>query len=323
MRIGTHSGTFHADEALGCFLLRRTGEFRGAEIVRSRDPEVLGALDCLVDVGGEYDPPRRRFDHHQRGFAETFGHGFTTKLSSAGLVYKHYGREIVSQELGLDSSDPQLDTVYLAVYKQFMEAVDGVDNGVSQWDAAGPPRYISNTSLSSRVSFLNPQWNEDESPERQREGFDKAMALTGEEFLECLNYTFKVWLPARTIVEEAMRGRAEVHPGGQVVRLPQYCPWKEHLYDLEKDLAVERPILYVLYTDQSGKWRIQCVSKSPGSFENRKSMPAAWAGLRDGALDEASGIPGCMFVHAGRFTGGNATYEGVLQMAIKSLESES
>lgn len=39
----------------------------------------------------------QRFDHHQRGFTEVFGHGYVTKLSSAGLVYKHYGRAIVAQ----------------------------------------------------------------------------------------------------------------------------------------------------------------------------------------------------------------------------------
>ena len=44
-------------------------------------------LDTL-DVGGVYDPTHDRYDHHQKGFSEIFGHGFTTKLSSAGLVYK-------------------------------------------------------------------------------------------------------------------------------------------------------------------------------------------------------------------------------------------
>ena len=74
-RIGTHSGSFHCDEALGCWLLRRTQEFAGAEIVRSRDPEVLKDLDVVIDVGGVYDAGSNRFDHHQRGFDETFGHG--------------------------------------------------------------------------------------------------------------------------------------------------------------------------------------------------------------------------------------------------------
>ncbi len=35
-----------------------------------------------------------------------------------------------------------------------------------------------------------------------------------------------------------------------------------------------------------------------GSFENRKSLPAAWMGLRDAELSEAAGIPDCVFVHA-------------------------
>ncbi len=45
-------------------------------------------MDAVLDVGGIYDPATDRYDHHQRGFEQAFGHGFVTKLSSAGLVYK-------------------------------------------------------------------------------------------------------------------------------------------------------------------------------------------------------------------------------------------
>lgn len=50
--------------------------------------QVLEGLDAVLDVGGVYDPNHDRYDHHQKGFEEVFGHGFNTKLSSAGLVYK-------------------------------------------------------------------------------------------------------------------------------------------------------------------------------------------------------------------------------------------
>lgn len=50
--------------------------------------QLLDTLDAVLDVGGEYDPSRDRYDHHQKGFNEVFGHGFVTKLSSAGLIYK-------------------------------------------------------------------------------------------------------------------------------------------------------------------------------------------------------------------------------------------
>lgn len=65
--------------------------------------------------------------------------------------------------------------------------------------------------------------------------------------------------------------------------------------------------------------RPQAVSKTASSFENRRSMPAAWRGIRDAALSSLSGIPGCVFVHAGGFIGGNDTYEGALAMARASL----
>jgi hypothetical protein len=88
LSIGTHNGTFHCDEALAVFLLRQTDIYRDADLKRTRDPLILDTCDIVVDVGAAYDPDRNRFDHHQRGFTEVFGHGFETKLSSAGLIYK-------------------------------------------------------------------------------------------------------------------------------------------------------------------------------------------------------------------------------------------
>ena len=72
-RIGTHSGTFHCDEALGCFLLRQTPAFSDAEIVRTRDPKVLQDLDIVIDVGGTYEPGeaarRQHCDLQRKGAA--------------------------------------------------------------------------------------------------------------------------------------------------------------------------------------------------------------------------------------------------------------
>lgn len=64
VKIGTHSGSFHCDEALGCFLLRQTDTFKDAEIVRTRDESVLSELDVVIDVGGKYDPGTYR-PHHR------------------------------------------------------------------------------------------------------------------------------------------------------------------------------------------------------------------------------------------------------------------
>ena len=57
-------------------------------------------------------------------------------------------------------------------------------------------------------------------------------------------------------------------------------PWKEHLFELEAEnkLSGESSILYVIYTDQNGMWRIQCVPVRPNSFENRLGLPEVSVG---------------------------------------------
>lgn len=45
----------------------------------------------------------------------------------------------------------------LQLYENFVEEVDAVDNGISQYD--GEARYTVSTTLSARVAHLNPRWN--------------------------------------------------------------------------------------------------------------------------------------------------------------------
>ncbi|CAL5442789.1 unnamed protein product [Camellia sinensis] len=320
--VGTHDGSFHCDEALGCFMIRLTTKFSAAEIVRTRDPKVLETLDAVLDVGGVYDPSRDRYDHHQKGFEEVFGHGFTTKLSSAGLIYKHYGMELIAKELQLDDRHPDVHRLYLAIYKSFMEAIDAIDNGINQFDTDQPPRYVNNTNLSARVGRLNLDWMDpDQSPEQENEAFQQAMALAGSEFLDSVRFHARSWLPARSIVMECLAERQGIDRSGEIMVLSRFCPWKLHLHELEEEMEIDPPIKYVLYQDDRSKhWRVQAVAISPDKFESRKPLPSQWRGLRDEELSKEAGIPGCVFVHMSGFIGGNQTYEGALSMAIAALK---
>ncbi|KAK7350046.1 hypothetical protein VNO77_08097 [Canavalia gladiata] len=322
-RVGTHNGSFHCDEALGCFMIRLTRKFNNAEIVRSRDPQVLEGLDAVLDVGGVYDPARDRYDHHQKGFEEVFGHGFSTKLSSAGLVYKHFGKEIIAKELKVDEEHQNVHYIYLAVYKSFMEAIDAIDNGINQYDTDQPPRYVNNTHLSSRAGRLNLDWTDpDQSPEKENEAFQRAMALAGSEFLDSVRFHVNSWLPARAIVMETLVARQTVDPSGEILVLTKFCPWKLHLFELEGEMKVNPPIKYVLYQDERSKqWRVQAVSVSPDRFESRKALPLQWRGLRDDELSKEAGIPGCVFVHMSGFIGGNQNFDGALAMARAALKT--
>ncbi|KAF6147517.1 hypothetical protein GIB67_014656 [Kingdonia uniflora] len=321
-QVGTHNGSFHCDEALGCFMIRLTNKFFEAEIVRTRESQVLETLDAVLDVGGVYDPTRDRFDHHQKGFGEVFGHGFETKLSSAGLVYKHYGLEIIAKELQLEEGHPDVHRLFLAVYKNFMEAIDAVDNGISRYDTDMPPKYVNNTHLSSRVGRLNLDWMDvDQSSERENAAFQRAMTLAGGEFLESVQFYAKSWLPARSIVMECLQARKDVDSSGEIMTLNRFCPWKLHIYELEEEIKIDPSIKYVLYQDERSKsWRVKAVSTALDNFESRKPLPAQWRGLRDEELSELSGIPGCVFVHMSGFIGGNRSYKGALAMAREGLK---
>lgn len=57
--------TICSDEALAVWMLKQTNEFKGASLVRTRDPAKLAECSVVVDVGGVYDPSQHRYDHHQ------------------------------------------------------------------------------------------------------------------------------------------------------------------------------------------------------------------------------------------------------------------
>lgn len=62
----------------------------------------------------------------------------------------------------------------------------------------------------------------------------------------------------------------QVDPSGEIIELAQGgCPWKEHLYHLESGLSPPVTIAFVIYTDQAGQWRVQCVPKELHSFQSR------------------------------------------------------
>eukprot|EP00871_Galdieria_phlegrea_P003844 jgi/Galph1/4460/GphlegSOOS_G3052.1 len=330
-RIGTHNGKFHCDEALACYLLKLTNQFQGATVVRTRNDEVLATLDCLVDVGGVYNPDKLMFDHHQRGFQEAFSITSPIPLSSAGLIYKHFGREIL-QNILKEMDDTSIDVLYKHIYYSFIEELDAIDNGVNAYDADLPPRYSISTHLSARVGCLNPAWNDKDADEEDR--FQQAMDLAGKEFVDHVYRCAHIWFPARNIVKGAFFNRGRVDSSLEIMVLETACPWKSHLYELEEENLSNdnmddkdiKSVKYVLYPRKDGSWSVQAVSVSEESFKSRKPLPQSWRGLRDDELSRVVGIPDCVFVHSTGFIGVHKKYEGALYMARMSLsqyESEN
>ena len=189
--IATHDGVFHADEVLGCTMLTKyTDEFLDANIIRTRDPIVLAKADLVLDVGGEYNPQTKRFDHHQREFSDTFTQFHDIRMSSAGLIYRHYGREVIKNiskeyirqfQLQFELTQRISDLIYYKLYESFIYGMDGIDNGVPQYPSDVKPRYLDPTGISSRIGRLNPVWHQEYSPESQLEQFKVAIEVMNDE----------------------------------------------------------------------------------------------------------------------------------------------
>lgn len=303
-------------------MLQMHPEFRGAAIVRTRNPEELAKCDIVIDVGAIYDHSSRRYDHHQRTFSDVLGEvegakrAFNTKLSACGLVYKHYGRDLITA-LYPDHAD-QAGIFYPKLYSGFVEHIDAIDNGIPV--ASGDLNYSVSSTLSSRVGALNPPWNKATSREESNARFRLAMLVTGRELLLRLHDMATSWWPARALVQQAVAARKEVHPSGKVMLLKQYCPWQGHVYEVEEAAGAGGELEYALYSDTSGNWRIQAVAAAPGSFDSRKKLPEPWRGVRDEELSKLTGVEGCIFVHAAGFIGGTKTKEGILQLASMAAE---
>ena len=157
-------------------------------------------------------------------------------MRSYTLIWPCKSQDILASHLGIDKADSRISLLHNKLYDDFVEAIDGIDNGISLYPSSvGKPAYISKTDLSSRVAHLNPAWNEDlPSDPKEKEAdsmrrFEKASRLAGEEFFDRVDYTWKSWLPARNVIEDALNGRktaAGADEQGRILIFDQYAAWK-------------------------------------------------------------------------------------------------
>ncbi|XP_039151286.1 MYG1 protein C27H6.8 isoform X2 [Drosophila simulans] len=327
--IGTHNGTFHCDEVVACFMLKQLDEYKNAEIFRSRDNKALEEkCDIILDVGGVYDHAKKLYDHHQQTFKETFSsvrpevsEDFNViRLSSAGLVYCHYGERVIQsilqREKGIQLSPENLQLAFIQIYRNFINELDAIDNGVPMFEGV-EPIYKITTHLSARIGKLNPSWQETGVDIEDR--FRQAMDTAGREFVDNVVEVSCSWIAARDHVREALENAKSVHPTGEILVLKNFCPWKSHLFDLEKEYKVEGVPKLVVFNDGTS-WRVAGVPVTPSSFLGRKFLPTPWRGLRDDELCEKASIKDLVFIHHNGFIGGAKTEEAAMLLAKKSIE---
>ena len=76
--------------------------------------------------------------------------------------------------------------------------------------------------------------------------------------------------------------------------------------------------LFVIYPKRAG-WGLEAVPRELGSFDNRRDLPADWAGLDGPALAELTGVSDAVFCHAKRFLAVARSRAGIDALAEAAL----
>lgn len=308
--IATHGAEFHADEVFGVAVL--LGLHPQAKVLRTRDPGLLQTADVLIDVGGEYDPSRGRFDHHQRGGAGVRQNG--VPLASAGLIWEHFGRAYLAMVVG--DTGVNFGPLWHEVDRRLVQGLDAVDNGAvdSRSTLRGQNEVtIPITFLSGVISAQNGVVEiQDMSDDAQLERFHRAVDLMRAHLDQTIRQALLVsmW---DVRVREADRGDAILilkNPSPDVG-----CPWTRFVCEREH-------ILFVVFPCPNGnEWRVKAATPSPASFDVRKPLPAAWGGKNHTELDAVTGVDGGVFCHRGLWICGAKTREGAVRLAQLAAQS--
>ena len=289
--IGTHNGQFHADEVFAVAILQEL--YPNTNIIRTRNSDVLQTCDIVVDVdGGQYD-------HHttEKEYREN-----EIPFASAGLIWRDFGKEVIRTYASENHID--IEKVFHSIDESLFQGIDALDNG-HQLD-----KDYRITGISDIISGFNLTWN---SNGDENHAFEQAVTFATQVLRNKLKSAIAKE-EAKHIIVDALANRKTK----ELLILDTFCPWTNALLELDQ----EEEVLFVIFPEKSGEYRIQVVPKEPNSFEARKSLPLSWAGKRDNELGEIIGIHDAVFCHAARFIAGAVSHASIMKMAQLALEEK-
>jgi uncharacterized UPF0160 family protein len=286
LTVGTHSGTFHADDVLACALIR-TFVDGDAQVVRTRDRERLDACDIVVDVGGVFEPSRLRFDHHQSAYVGP--------RSSAGMVLDWLE---ASERIDTGLADHMRDRV--------VDYVDAVDTG----------REAPRLDVPCFARIVEAMGVGRAQPDEQLAAFMRAVEV-GRDLINGLCRAHEAMVEARSAVVAAME--QAVCDGRAVMFLDQYYSWKPVYFEHG---GAEHPTNFVVFPSDDGTWKLVAIPPKLGCFDQKRSLPESWAGRLGPDLEAATGVPGSVFCHKNRFIA-VFTSRDALEQAVQKFDLDS
>lgn len=291
VKVATHDGVFHADEvfALAVLKLCMEKEDKDIEIIRTRDMKIISSCDMAVDVGSEYDPKNKKYDHHQKD--KPVGRKNGIPYASFGLIWKHFGMEIV------DDRD-----VWRKIDNKLVCPIDALDNGIS----ISKPLFkgINEFATGQIIDAISMAY-----PDDQKLAFEKALEFAQTILIGEISKAKRSMAGERAVTKEIIN---QEEP--EVLVLEKYVSW---------DVAVSKfkKIKLVVFPDLApNRWCIQAARDDLDVFgKDRIGFPDDWRGLNDEELVKVSGVPDSVFCHTAGFFAVTKTKPSAIDLALKAI----
>ncbi len=287
LKIATHSGGFHTDDVFAIATLQLVHGVENVEIIRTRDEDILAAVDIVVDVGGVYDVAAKRFDHHQNG-GPVRDNGIP--YAAFGLVWREYGESVAGSKVVAEE-----------IERMLVLAVDAGDSGVSLYELKD--KEIPPYELYQVIRSYLPEWG---SVKNKDEAFFEAVSFARALLLRII---------IKKQAEQKMKDLiAETYKNTNDKRVL--------VFDraVSTGPCIEYPeVMLVVSPDESdnGEWIVSTVRKEYGTFEGRVRFPEAWGGYLGTDLTAVSGVDDAVFCHKGGFIFVAGSKEGAMQAVAK------
>lgn len=283
INIVTHWQNFHIDEIFAIVLLKVYLD-PDITITRTREQEKLKQACAdpdvfVIDVGGDYNPSLKNFDHHQAQFQDTWDDG--TPFSSCGLIWRWL------KEQGAFKGCMNTETIR-EMEERFIKRVDKQDNGIEYWNET------------TFITIYNRKANNDV----QDIQFQRALSVA-EDFYRNMFGAIRNDIKSH---KEAVKAIQQSEYLNNVIVMKS-----NNEFAFKKLNTLSNKKIAVLPYKGKSVWKIQSLPKINESYSMQCPMPKEWRGLSHKELEYVSGIKGMVFCHK---TGFMCVFEGDLESAI-------
>ena len=287
----THRGTNHEDEQVGCAISELAGRTLAFKRVSSFDEVEDDGV--VADIFRIYNPEKEHYDHHQDFLTREDGYPY----ASAGLMWKHYGRNAIKNIIAEDLSDKWIEEIHKMVDENFIKGVDACDADpdyqLNASCSAGPVKVLSTAAMTILM-------NEDDTDSEQQEEMFETNVVNYKRLLK------KLILNAHGFLKDKERFYQEIVIDNGVAIFENSIRWKKLVYEHNK--AKENKIYFVIMPSlrPENKYVMFSVPIYPGS---RKLIYP---------IERPDWFSG--FIHNGKWIAGGDSLDNLFDLADYSYE---